>query len=220
MPLQGDVPSARSILARAFEANPNSEEIWLAAVKLESENSEYARARRLLAKARASASTARVWMKSARLEWCLGELAEALDMLEQASRMYTKAPKLWMMLGQMHCALSEKAATANREESQTHIDRAREVYREGVCLSCVYFSPSTLFVIRGPNCLVSLFGIWGGTVTFLCFLGSGVREASFALSLPLIGRCKWYIGPLEPLHHAACCPYFPRMHRWVFPHAQ
>lgn len=42
------------------QANPNSEEIWLAAVKLESENNEYERARRLLAKARSSAPTARV----------------------------------------------------------------------------------------------------------------------------------------------------------------
>ena len=57
---QGDVPAARSILALAFQANPNSEEIWLAAVKLESENNEDERARRLLARARNSAPTARV----------------------------------------------------------------------------------------------------------------------------------------------------------------
>ena len=58
--IQGDVPAARSILALAFQANPNSEDIWLAAVKLESENNEDERARRLLAKARNSAPTARV----------------------------------------------------------------------------------------------------------------------------------------------------------------
>ena len=40
--------AARTILALAFQANPNSEEIWLAAMKLESENGEYERARRLL----------------------------------------------------------------------------------------------------------------------------------------------------------------------------
>jgi len=57
---QGDVVNARSILALAFQANPNSEDIWLAAVKLESENNEYERARRLLHRARASAPTARV----------------------------------------------------------------------------------------------------------------------------------------------------------------
>lgn len=49
------------------QANPNSEEIWLAAVKLESENNEYERARRLLAKARSSAPTARV-SRSPRLQ--------------------------------------------------------------------------------------------------------------------------------------------------------
>ena len=58
--IQGDVVNARSILALAFQANPNSEDIWLAAVKLESENNEYERARRLLHRARASAPTARV----------------------------------------------------------------------------------------------------------------------------------------------------------------
>lgn len=42
--------------------------VWLAAVKLESENDEYERARMLLAKARERAGTARVWMKSAKLE--------------------------------------------------------------------------------------------------------------------------------------------------------
>lgn len=73
-PSQGDVPAARSILALAFQANPNSEEIWLAAVKLESENGEYERARRLLEKARGSAGTARVRMKSAKLEWVLNNI--------------------------------------------------------------------------------------------------------------------------------------------------
>jgi hypothetical protein len=52
----------------ALQANPNSEEIWLAAVKLESENNEYERARRLLAKARSSAPTARV-SDGQRVEW-------------------------------------------------------------------------------------------------------------------------------------------------------
>ncbi len=60
------------MLALAFQANPNSEEIWLAAVKLESENSEFERARRLLEKAWSNAGTARVMMKSIKLEWVLG----------------------------------------------------------------------------------------------------------------------------------------------------
>ena len=75
--LAGDVPAARSILSLAFQANPNSEEIWLAAVKLESENNEFTRARKLLTRARDSAPTARVYTKSAKLEWALKQLDEA-----------------------------------------------------------------------------------------------------------------------------------------------
>ena len=36
----GDVPGARDVLEQAFLANPESESIWLAAVKLEAENGE------------------------------------------------------------------------------------------------------------------------------------------------------------------------------------
>lgn len=72
--MQNEIPAARSILALAFQANPNSEEIWLAAVKLESENNEDERAKRLLAKARMSAPTARVSVP------CLLFLAKLFDM--------------------------------------------------------------------------------------------------------------------------------------------
>ncbi|OWK60397.1 Pre-mRNA-processing factor 6 [Lonchura striata] len=73
-------------------ANPNSEEIWLAAVKLKSENSEYERVRRLLAKARSSAPTARVFMKSVKLEWVLGNTAAAQDLCEEALKHYERFP--------------------------------------------------------------------------------------------------------------------------------
>ncbi len=53
-------------MAQAFQNNPNSEEIWLAAVKLESENEEYQRAKMLLKKARDSAPTPRVSSAAAR----------------------------------------------------------------------------------------------------------------------------------------------------------
>jgi pre-mRNA-processing factor 6 len=46
------VPGARAILAEAFAANPDSEDVWLAAFKLEFENNEPERARQLLAKVR------------------------------------------------------------------------------------------------------------------------------------------------------------------------
>lgn len=55
-----DVPSSRAILARAFEANPESEGIWLAAIKLEAENGMIDRARLLMERARTEAATERV----------------------------------------------------------------------------------------------------------------------------------------------------------------
>ena len=39
--VQGNVQKAREILSSAFRANPDSEDIWLAAIKLESENNEF-----------------------------------------------------------------------------------------------------------------------------------------------------------------------------------
>jgi Tfp pilus assembly protein PilF len=48
----GEVDQARQILDRAFAANPDSEQIWLAAVKLEQENKEIENARMLLKTAR------------------------------------------------------------------------------------------------------------------------------------------------------------------------
>lgn len=43
--LAGDVAGARSILEEAFVRNPDSEEIWLAAFKVEFESAELDRAR-------------------------------------------------------------------------------------------------------------------------------------------------------------------------------
>lgn len=63
-------------MSQAFSANPDSEEIWLAAFKLEFENHEAERARVLLSKAReneAASSYQRVWMKSAMVERELGD---------------------------------------------------------------------------------------------------------------------------------------------------
>lgn len=57
-----------SLCAQAFAAITDSEAIWLAAFKLEFENEEPLRARGLMAKARNSLKTQRVWMKSAIVE--------------------------------------------------------------------------------------------------------------------------------------------------------
>jgi len=117
--LAGDVPAARGILNAAFAANPDSEEIWLAAVKLESENNEYERARLLLTKARERAGTARVWMKSAKLERQLGNRKREEEMLVEALKKYTTYPKLYMMLGQLQFATQR-------------VKEARETYKTAV----------------------------------------------------------------------------------------
>ena len=74
--LAGDVDGARIILQEAFAANDDKESLWLAAWKLEFENRELERARRLLERARdrPSSSTPRVWMKSAIVEREMGNI--------------------------------------------------------------------------------------------------------------------------------------------------
>lgn len=65
--VHGDVPGARRILEEAFQANPQSESVWLAAAKLEAENGAMDRALELLAKARAEAGTDKVRLSSLRV---------------------------------------------------------------------------------------------------------------------------------------------------------
>ena len=131
--MEGDVNHARTILTDAFAQNPNSEGIWMAAVKLESENNEFPRARKLLDKARRTAPSARfffrnfhhcinifrLWMKSAWLEWCLGELDAANKLCKDGLAAYPDFAKLYMMLGQI-C------------EQQKNYDEARQWYTDGV----------------------------------------------------------------------------------------
>lgn len=66
----------------------------MAAVKLESENGEYERARLLLGKAWASAGTARVMMKSVKLEWVLNNVSKAIEMLDEALEKHPDFPKV------------------------------------------------------------------------------------------------------------------------------
>jgi len=99
--LVSSLQKAREILANAFKNNPNSEQVWLAAVKLESENNEVQRARGLLERAREMCGTERVWMKSALFEREVGNLQGAVELLKQALVKYPKFAKLWMMRGQI-----------------------------------------------------------------------------------------------------------------------
>jgi len=124
--LAGDVPAARAILQEAYAAIPNSEEIWLAAFKLEFENNEPERARMLLAKARERGGTERVWMKSAIVERELGNVGEERRLLEEGLKLFPAFFKLWLMLGQMEDRLGNGA-------------KAKEVFENGLkhCPSCI-----------------------------------------------------------------------------------
>lgn len=114
----GEIDNARLVLKRAFARNPNNEDIWLAAVKLETDAKETEHARELLSTARREAGTDRVWIKSVAFERQLGNMDEALDLVNQGLQIYPKADKLWMMKGQIY-------------ESQKKYPQAREAYGTG-----------------------------------------------------------------------------------------
>ncbi|GFH06286.1 TPR_REGION domain-containing protein [Haematococcus lacustris] len=120
--VMNDVPGARRVLEGAFEANPDSEEIWLAAVKLEFENDEVPRAKLLLSRARMgnAGSYARVWMKSAIVERQLGNDTEERVLLEEGIRRFPTFEKLYLQLGQL-------------EERLGRLEAARAAYRRVVC---------------------------------------------------------------------------------------
>ncbi|KAI1724194.1 tetratricopeptide repeat domain-containing protein [Ditylenchus destructor] len=132
--MQDDVKGARQILAVAFQHNKDSEEIWMAAVKLESENEEFDSARKLLDRARGSAPSPRFWMKSARLEWCLNELDKAISLIEDGIKLYPDFEKFYMMWGQILCQRGQ-------------FEDARKIYTQGVRKS-PHSIPLWLLLIR------------------------------------------------------------------------
>ena len=107
--LAGDMPAACAILQEAYAAIPNSEEICLAAFKLEFENNEPERAKMLLAKASERGGTERVWMKSAIVERELGNVGEEKRLLEEGLTLFPLFFKFWLMLGQMEDCLGNGA---------------------------------------------------------------------------------------------------------------
>ncbi|CAB3397864.1 unnamed protein product [Caenorhabditis bovis] len=114
------VEDARNTLKDAFEKHGHqSETIWLAATKIEIESDQFDTARSLFVKARNKASSASVWMKSARFEWCLGNLKEAKDLVEQGIKLYDDYPKLYLVLGQIL-------------EQMKNVDAARTAYTSGI----------------------------------------------------------------------------------------
>ena len=69
-------PRCVCIPARSHAWRAESEQIWLAAFKIEFENNEMERARRILEKARSTLANERIWMKSALVERERGQTEE------------------------------------------------------------------------------------------------------------------------------------------------
>lgn len=66
-----------------------------------------------------SAPTPRVMMKSAKLEWSLDDLNAALQLLDEALKVFPDFAKLWMMVGQIH-------------EQRGDMSKAFDAYNSGV----------------------------------------------------------------------------------------
>uniref|UniRef100_A0A8C8F5U6 Pre-mRNA-processing factor 6 n=1 Tax=Oncorhynchus tshawytscha TaxID=74940 RepID=A0A8C8F5U6_ONCTS len=138
----GALECARAIYAHALQMFPSKKSVWLRAAYFEKNHGTRCRARRLLAKARSSAPTARVsvgwcvrvsvsrqlpcvfvplqvFMKSVKLEWVLGNIEAAHELCTEALKHYEDFPKLWMMRGQI-------------EEQSEHNEKAREAYNQGL----------------------------------------------------------------------------------------
>ncbi|ORZ35141.1 PRP1 splicing factor, N-terminal-domain-containing protein [Catenaria anguillulae PL171] len=111
-----DLPGARHTLSRAFQANPSSSAIWLAAVKLEQETGDHVKAQQFLTHARAKAGgEPKVWLKSAVLERILGNLDRSIELARMALDRFPTFWKLWLVWAQV-------------EEQMGNIAGARDVY--------------------------------------------------------------------------------------------
>lgn len=109
---------ARQILERAFQSNQDSEEIWLAAVKLEAQNLEPERASLLLKNAREHVSTERIWKKSIKLANQLGKPEEEAELLKEALQKFPDYHKLWILKGTF-------------EQRKGNTDNARAAFKQG-----------------------------------------------------------------------------------------
>ncbi|KAJ2725130.1 U4/U6 x U5 tri-snRNP complex subunit Prp1 [Coemansia sp. Benny D115] len=105
-----DIPAARATLEHAYAANPTSENVLLAAVKLESQGQRsLPRALALLTRARdtqfhpgkAYMGTPRIWLKSAVLLRENRQDMEALQLCHKALQWFADMDKLWLVRAQI-----------------------------------------------------------------------------------------------------------------------
>ena len=149
------VAGARSILQEAYRHNPDSEEIILAAHKVELESGEHERARILIARARernglcsanglskpaADGGTERVYIKSALAERAEGHEDAELALLTEGLAKFSRSWKMWLMKAQALLRGSNGTAMAKADpdgdvamvtSAQTRYERARAVLQQG-----------------------------------------------------------------------------------------
>ncbi|CAF1702603.1 hypothetical protein HID58_052988 [Brassica napus] len=126
---RGFIETARAIYEHsltAYAVIPSSEEIWLAAFKLEYENKEMERARMLLAKARERVESERVWMKSAIVERELSHVEEERRLIDEGLKQFPTFFKFWLMLVQL-------------EERFNNLEQAKKACESGLkhCPNCI-----------------------------------------------------------------------------------
>jgi pre-mRNA-processing factor 6 len=108
--LRGDVRAAREVLERTFVSNSESEQIWLAAVKLEAENGELAVPRELLVRAETVADTERAIPTFLLLSMSTGN--HFVVILSK----YPKFAKLYMVQGQVACLCRRSTRSSGQSE--------------------------------------------------------------------------------------------------------
>ncbi|SPO32205.1 probable pre-mRNA splicing factor prp1 [Ustilago trichophora] len=120
-----DIPKARSILIRAFDANIGSEKISLAAAELESTHGQPSAAAKLLERARVEVNSARVWLKSVTFERDFGSSQKAIQLVDEALIKFPHFDKLYMVGGQLERSLDTSS-------SGQGVKRAREYFARGL----------------------------------------------------------------------------------------
>jgi len=115
--------SARNILIRAQNINPDSEQICLAAVKIEMEIGDFARARNILDEAKNSSTrkTEKIFIKSAKLERIKKEKEKEIRDIDSGLKLFPSSYKLWLM----------KLQWAEKHQKE-NFQQIREIYKLAV----------------------------------------------------------------------------------------
>ncbi|KAF8483098.1 hypothetical protein F5888DRAFT_1844098 [Russula emetica] len=138
--LGGDVRAAREVLERAFVRNSESEQIWLAAVKLEAENGELAGTGTVartayVAGIKAVQKNVTLRVLASRLEEADGKSIRARALLEKARLVNPKSDVLWAGRGAMpniRHALVDGNLVARLYWADRRIEEAREWFERAV----------------------------------------------------------------------------------------